>query len=52
MSREKSCGGGQVPEFWPQPSAASQRAGGRQLERKVGRRKDEDKKAQARKGKR
>lgn len=28
--------GGQVPELWPQSTAASQRAGGRQVGRRVG----------------
>lgn len=29
-------GGGQVPDFWPLPTAASQRGRGRQLGRQVG----------------
>lgn len=43
MSRGESSrgGGGQVPEFWPQPTAALQRAGGKQLGRQVGRGEEE-----------
>lgn len=36
-SNEGGGGGGEVLEFWPQPTAASQKAGGRQLGRQVGR---------------
>lgn len=44
--------GGQVPEFWPQPTAASQRAAGRQLGRQVGRGEEEGTEARGREGKR
>lgn len=39
MNRGESSreGGGQVPAFWPQLTAASQRAGGRQLGRQEAR---------------
>lgn len=54
MSRGESSrgGGGQVPEFWPQPTAASERAGGRQLGRQVGRGEEEGTEAEDRGGKR
>lgn len=44
--------GGQVPEFWPQSTAASQRAGGRQLGRQVGRGEEEGTEKEDRGGRR